>query len=252
MKNKDKWKESKFVYTKKGRLKASRNPNEVGVPSRLFADLVANFYDQNLIKYAKGHLLDLGCGKVPLYNAYKEYVSEITCIDWENSLHKNIFLDMHCDLNIALPIESNVYDTIILSDVLEHIKEPNLLWKEMNRILANDGILFLNVPFYYWLHEEPYDYYRYTKYALWSMAEDSGFEVIELKALGGVPEIFADISAKTTIGIPLIGKLSAIIIQKLTSLLIKSKFGNKISRITSNRFPIGYSLIAKKAIPAGI
>jgi len=248
MKNKDKWKESKFVHNKKGKLRASRNTKEVGIASRLFADSIANFYDRKLKKYAKGNLLDLGCGQAPLYSAYKEYASEVTCIDWENSLHKNIFLDMHCDLNTELPIDDNVYDTIILSDVIEHIKEPKLLWSEMNRVLTNDGILYLNVPFYYWLHEEPYDYHRYTKYALQAMAEDSGFEILELEALGGVPEILADILAKTTIGIPVIGKLSANIIQSLTSLLVKTKFGNKISKVTSKRFPMGYALIAKKTI----
>ena len=78
MKNRDKWRESKFVYNKKGKLIASRNQNEVSVSSRLGADLVANFYDYNLKKYAKGHLLDLGCGKVPFYNAYKHYAVSYT------------------------------------------------------------------------------------------------------------------------------------------------------------------------------
>jgi len=246
MKNRDKWNESKFVYNKKGKLIASRNPKEVSVSSRLGADLVANFYDRSLNKYAKGHLLDLGCGKVPLYNAYKKYISENTCIDWDNSFHKNIFLDMYCDLNTMLPLESNAYDTVILSDVLEHIKEPKALWKEINRIMICDGILFLNVPFFYWLHEEPHDYYRYTKYALLAMAEESGFEVIEFETLGGVPEILADILAKTTIRIPRIGKLLAVIIQKLTSIFIRMKIGKKISKVTSNQFPFGYAIIAKK------
>lgn len=246
MKNQDKWKESKFVYNRKGKLIASRNPKEVRVSSRLGADLVANFYDRSLRKFAKGHLLDLGCGKVPLHNAYKQYISESTCIDWDNSFHKNIFLDMYCDLNTALPLYNNSYDTIILSDVLEHIKEPKALLKEINRIMTNDGILFINVPFFYWLHEEPHDYYRYTKYALLAMVEETGFEIIEFETLGGAPEILADILAKTTIRIPGIGKLLAINIQKLTAIFIKMKLGKKISKVTSNQFPFGYAIIAKK------
>ena len=92
MKNKDKQKASKFVYNKKGKLRTSRNPKNVGVSSRLATDLIANFYDVNLRKYVKSNLLDLGCGKVSQYNAYKNYIDE------------NIFLDRCCDLNTALPI----------------------------------------------------------------------------------------------------------------------------------------------------
>ena len=191
-------------------------------------------------------MLDLGCGKVPFYNAYKPYVNEVTCIDWDNSYHKNIFLDMYCDLNTILPLKDGMYNTIILSDVLEHIKEPKLLWSEMYRIMSNDGILILNVPFFYWLHEEPHDYYRYTKYALQEMANESGFEFIEFETLGGVPEIIADILAKTSIMVPRIGKLIAAVIQKVASLFIRMKIGQRIAKATRNQFPFGYAIILKK------
>ena len=115
-----------------------------------------------------------------------------------------------------------------------------MLWNEMSRVISPDGFLLLNCPFFYWLHEEPYDYYRFTKHALRAMAEESGFEVIEIKPLGGAPEIMADITSKV-IGIPI-----ASIVQSLTILFIKTKFGKKLSKYTANRFPISYGLIAKK------
>ena len=106
----------------------------------------------------------------------------------------------------------------------------------------------MNVPFFYWLHEEPYDYYRYTKYSLRVMAEESGFEVVEIDPLGWAPEILTDITAKTIRMVPLIGKSISIIIQKLTWLFINSRVGNKISKSTCDKFPVGYGLIAKKTI----
>jgi len=224
MKNKENWKESKFV--KKGNvLRASRNPNEVGYSSRLIVDMIANFYTLKLKAYARGNLLDLGCGKVPLWGAYKEYVSNNTCVDWNNSKHNNEYLDKYSDLNSSLELEDDTYDTILLSDVLEHIKNPRVLWKEMARVLKANGTLILNVPFYYWLHEDPHDYFRYTKYALNAMAEEAGFEVIEIEALGGAPEVLADISAKVMAQIPIIGRPIAIAIQSLTWIFIKTTFG---------------------------
>ena len=138
MKNQDIWQPSKYVYRKR-KLVSSRDRKEVSVGSRLMADLIAGFYDKNLHQYARGKLLDLGCGKVPLFIAYREYVTDNICVDWENTTHKAEYLDFEFDLTKVLPFVDEEFDTIILSDVLEHIPQPEHLWKEMARILSIDG-----------------------------------------------------------------------------------------------------------------
>lgn len=245
MKNIDSWQPSKYILHK-NQLKASRNIQYVTVSSRLIVDIIAKFYTKNIPKYVKGHFLDLGCGQAPLYLLYKNYTKNITCVDWSNSIHENSHLDFEQDLNMNLVMESNTYDSIILSDVLEHIRKPEALLNEIFRVLNKDGILLMNVPFFYWLHEHPFDYYRYTKYALQSMCEDTGFEIIELKPYGGIPEIITDIFAKILKNIPLLGKPLAILIQKITWLFIQTNIGRKISEKTAHNFPFGYTLIAKK------
>jgi SAM-dependent methyltransferase len=250
MKNKENWKPSKFVF-KKGKLRASRDEKQVGYSSRLVADIIAKFYDHTIKKHVSGNLLDLGCGKVPLYEAYSPFIDDNFCVDWVNSFHKNEFLDMSADLNAPIAIEDNRFDTIILSDVLEHIKEPKLLWNEMARIIKEEGTLIMNVPFFYWLHEEPFDYFRYTKHSLKQMANESGFEIIEIQSLGGVPEILADMIAKTIRRVPIlgksiVGKSISKMIQSLTWLFINTSIGQKASRATRDQFPIAYGLIAKK------
>ena len=132
MKNKDQWVPNKFVF-RKGVLTASRNQSEVRAASRLVAGIVAGRYGARIPQYARGRLLDLGCGKVPLYEAYRSYISENICIDWENTAHKNEHLDATSDLSQRLPYGENEFDTIILSDVLEHIPQPEDLWREMSR-----------------------------------------------------------------------------------------------------------------------
>ncbi len=247
VKNRDKWKPSKYIY-RKGKLIASRDRKEVGLGSRLIADLVAGYYNEHLPLHAKGKLLDLGCGNVPLLIAYKDYVTDITCSDWENTPHKNEFLDIECDLTKALPFKDEEFDTIILSDVLEHIPQPDYLWREMSRILAKDGNIMVNVPFYYWLHELPHDYYRYTESALRRFVETSGLRVIQLDSIGGAPEIMADIFAKNIISLPKVGTALAILAQWLTSSFIKTGAGKKVSMATRHNFPFGYFLIAGKPI----
>ncbi len=245
MKSVDIWKPSKYIL-KGDKLRASRDPIEVSLGSRLITDIVATFYQKYLKQYANGRLLDLGCGKVPLYEAYKSFVKENICVDWENTLHKNPYLDYQCDLTKVLPFKNEEYNTVILSDVLEHIPEPQLLMQEIARVLASEGVLLLNVPFFYWIHEEPFDFHRYTEFALKRLAENSGLEVIQISPIGGVPEILTDIYSKNIIQVPLIGKFFAITTQWFTSVFLGTKIGIKVSKRTSKKFPLGYFMVAKK------
>ena len=245
MQNQEIWKPSKFV-DKDGALRASRDPQAVGVGSRLIVDLVAERYGRHLREHARGRLLDLGCGKVPLYGAYREYVSENICVDWGGTLHKNAHLDYEFDLTEPLPLDDNAFETIILSDVLEHIPAPDQLWKEMARLLSPGGKVVVNVPFYYWLHEQPHDYYRYTEFALRRFVDTSGLRLVHMEALGGVPEILADIFAKNILRLTTLGPSLASMAQQVTLAFVRSTLGRKISRETSRDFPFGYFLIAQK------
>lgn len=245
MKNIDEWNPSKFVF-KNGKLRASCNPADLQVSSRLVADIVAQHYQKYLRLFASGNLIDLGCGKAPLYGLYKDYIQQSFCVDWENTLNKNPYLDCYCDLNQPLPINDQKFDTIILSDVLEHIAEPGKLWKEMERILRPRGYLILNVPFFYKIHEAPHDYFRYTEFALRRFAKENGLKVVILIPMGGIPEILADLLAKTFYKLPLAGKSMSIFIQKLFSFFIKTSAGKKLSQKTSGSFPLGYFMVAQK------
>jgi len=245
MKNIKNWTPTKFDL-KKGILKASKRSNHLSLSSRIFANSIANFYTNNIPQFIKGRIVDLGCGKVPFYGFYKDYITENICIDWDNNEIENPFLDLKQDLNLKLNFEDNEFDSIILSDVLEHIRKPDLLMGEMYRILKPQGTVIFNVPFFYWIHEEPYDYYRYTEYALKLMAEDAGFTVVKIETLGGIPEVLGDLLSKIIVRLPLIGLSLTKIIQLMILSFLKTKTGQIISKKSAKKFPIGYGIILKK------
>lgn len=246
MKNTAQWTPSKFLLVN-GRLVPSRNPLHLGIASRLIAKYIADVYNDILPAHARGRLLDLGCGRVPLYEAYKGYITDCTCIDWGLSLHDSIHLDFQCDLNSPLPCCNAEFDTILLSDVLEHIATPDNLWREMSRVLAPRGKIILNVPFYYGIHEAPHDYYRFTEFALRRFAEQARLSVVTLQPFGGTPAIITDLFAKTAIRLPLLGKPLALFAQWITYGLTRMGPLKKISDATKVRFPLGYFLVAVKA-----
>lgn len=245
MKNVDQWKPSKFVQ-RKGKLRASRQRDEVVISSRLVVDVVAGFYQENIPLHFSGKLLDLGCGKVPFYAAYKNYVTENVCVDWGNTIHKNPYLDIITDINQPLSIVSESFNTVLLSDVLEHIRKPENLIAEVYRLLLPEGKFVLNVPFFYWIHEQPFDYYRYTKFALEEMLVDAGFKIVKIEELGGAPEVLVDVFCKNALAIPIIGRSLVWLIQNITMVFLKTGLGKKISKKTSQKFPMGYFVVAQK------
>jgi SAM-dependent methyltransferase len=194
-----------------------------------------------LQEYASGTILDLGCGTVPYYHIYKDNVENIICIDWTNSPHENIHLDYRTDLNESIPLENNSVDTIILMDVLEHIREPVNLMAEIGRILSPNGKLILGVPFLYWLHEEPYDYHRYTEYQLKEFCKQNGLEVLRLEITGGPLTVIGDIIAKN---LPI--NFLAKIFQKMLLWFLNTRIGKKIDDRNKRKFPRNYCLVASK------
>ncbi len=280
MKNAELWKPSKYIFSK-GRFIASRNPEEVAISSRLFADMIAFAYDRHLKNYCQGKLLDLGCGKVPFYGLYKNFVSENICIDWPGSFHDNSHIDFESDITGELPFEDDIFNTIILSDVLEHIPNPEFLWAEMSRVLLPGGVILMNTPFLYWIHEQPYDYYRYTEYGLRRFAHNHGFDILHLETCGGYIATIADMIAKRVITTRLLGKFLAHLVQSLASHLAKSRLKKKCSiachkkttqntqnisnvcqnesevsmvtdhvgtRSSGEKFPLGYFMVCRKKI----
>jgi SAM-dependent methyltransferase len=135
-----------------------------------------------------GTFLDVGCGKMP----YKKWIlenSQVTSyvgLDIESALKydDHIRPDFTWDGN-KMPFENNAYESAMATEVLEHCPDPELVLKEIHRVLKPRGYFFFTVPFIWNLHEVPHDQYRYTPFALERHLKNSGFSSIEVHASGG-------------------------------------------------------------------
>lgn len=245
MRNSDRWKPTKFELTNDG-LRPSRNPAYVGTGSRFIASIIAAHYARCIGAHAAGRLLDLGCGFVPLYGVYRDLVESNICVDWPNTLHTSPHLDAIVNLNERLPFRDESFDTVLLTDVLEHIAEPLQLMQEIGRVLRVDGKVIVGVPFMYLLHEVPHDYYRYTEFALRRFCQLSGLNALECTPYGGLPEVLMDLTSK---GIEILPELAARCLRPPLALapwLVATKPFRKVSEWTSHSIPLGYVLVGQK------
>lgn len=94
----------------------------------------------------------------------------------------------HCTLDFIgpiheIPVEDGFFDAVINNAVLEHVANPGEVMKEMHRVLAPGGILYLVIPFMQPEHCCPRDYQRYTLDGLEELVNVHGFEVVQSEGL---------------------------------------------------------------------
>lgn len=141
------------------------------------------FLEQHSSLY-KGHLVDLGCGEAPYKEYFLQYADHYTGVDWTKTLH-NSKADIVSDLNKKIEMDNDVADTVVTLSVMEHLCEPQVFLNEAYRILKKNGYIILQVPFQWWVHEAPHDYFRYTPYGLKYLFDKAGFKEVEIKPQSG-------------------------------------------------------------------
>jgi SAM-dependent methyltransferase len=61
-----------------------------------------------------------------------------------------------------LPFRDEVFDGVWIQAVLEHVLEPQKVVEEIHRVLRAGGIIYADTPFMQQVHEQAYDFTRFT------------------------------------------------------------------------------------------
>ncbi len=130
-------------------------------------------------KFIRGNVLDVGAGEV---NRYSKYFTYDKYVRMDLNHGEKVDLIGSAD-NIPMPDGS--FDSVICTQVFEHLKDPDKSAKEIYRVLKPGGTLLVTVPQMNELHEEPHDYWRYTKFGLEELFGAVGFKTIHIDQRGG-------------------------------------------------------------------
>jgi len=152
-------------------------------PSYIFYKFLIPDLKYAISKYATGRVLDIGCGNKP----YKSLFDEKGCKEY-------IGCDIvQSDLKLVdiiapatdIPLEDNTFDTVFSTQVLEHVFDHNKVIGEAYRLLKPGGYFIASLPMVWPHHEEPHDFFRFTRHGLQQLLTQNNFEIEYIKGNGG-------------------------------------------------------------------
>jgi ubiquinone/menaquinone biosynthesis C-methylase UbiE len=158
--------------------------------------------EKTLARIPEGsRILDAGAGERP----YKKYCHHLNYVAQDFGCYNGMGngeglqegtwdqtgLDIICDItNIPEPNES--FDTVLCTEVFEHLPNPLAALKEFYRLLKPDGYLVLTAPFCCLTHFAPFYYYTgFSHYFYDTHLQANGFLILEIEQNGNFFEYIA-------------------------------------------------------------
>lgn len=135
------------------------------------------------------------------------------------------------------------YDVVLMAETLEHVHAPHLALANVHKILKNGGRLILTTPFIFPIHDQPYDYYRYTRYGLEHLLRS--FKLVSIKERNSWTEAIDVLSIRLIMDKNRLARAVAPIFLLLT--VIKWPISFLLSRLIQTNFiTSGYLVTADK------
>lgn len=134
----------------------------------------------HIMPHVRGRVLDLGAGMAK----YKEIIIKNTTDYIACDVNKNENIDMVCNVtNLVFPPES--FDTVISTQVFEHVDNPFMVAQEIKKVLKTGGNAIITAPFMFPFHVDPKDNFRFSREGLEEIFRSNGFEIIDSGVYGG-------------------------------------------------------------------
>lgn len=196
--------------------------------------------------HAHGQLLDIGCGHKPYAHILAPYIEQYVGLDMTDSPggHDADIIGS----TLALPFDDQSFDTIVSTQVIEHVTDPQQMLREIARVLRPGGIVLITAPFAWPLHEKPHDFQRFTRYGLEHLATTAGLTVEHITERGGFWMMMTQLCLEYFQAYApnrwLFNKVQPSILRARPVLFFLSEVMDR--RYPSQDFTLGYALVARQ------
>lgn len=136
--------------------------------------------------HARGDLLDIGCGSKPFAPVFEGRLRRYWGTDLAASRYLGgARLDAFATAE-AQPFRDASFDTVLGLSMITYLPEPLRFLREARRVLRPGGVLLLEFTQMVPLHDEPHDFFRFTRYGAAHLLEQAGFEPVAFVPIGGL------------------------------------------------------------------
>ncbi len=133
---------------------------------------------------AHGTLLDVGCGRKPYSAVFAPFIEKHLGMEYSpESVYRGHKADIFGDA-MNIPFADNSVDTIVCTEVLEHLPNPEKAIAEFARILRPGGVIITTAPFFYPIHDS-WDFFRYSRDGVAVIMQRHGLEIETIEPLSG-------------------------------------------------------------------
>jgi SAM-dependent methyltransferase len=198
---------------------------------------------------ATGQFLDAGCGTQPFRAVVEGQVEHYLTLDVEARTEQ---VDYIADLEDMGVVRDASIDTVLCSEVLEHVPHPERAVGEIARVLRPGGSLVITVPFMARLHEEPHDYFRYPRQGLRGRLPDAGSELDDVVETGSLFSFLGHQVSVVVLGLtwhrPALRRLALLLNE-----VVVVRPAAALDRLTrmAKLLPLGYVAVATRQAPDG-
>jgi len=210
----------------------------------MFKKITRRNLEKFLEKYKSDkRTLDIGSGG----SSYKRFFPNRLTADIDPLRKPDVVADAH-----NLPFKDEEFEVVLSTEMLEHVKDPFQVERELRRVTVVGGTLVLSTRFVFPLHDTPHDYWRFTKYGLRELFKE--WEILEIV---GETENFSTIGAllqrisfqsKLRANKPakFVISLMAMVFDKLNWLTV-AEYGDIKKSVSENSLmPTGYYIACRK------
>ena len=197
--------------------------------------------------YFKGKVLDVGSGGFDRSSEFFGDVTEHIRMDISEEIKPDFIGSIY-----EIPFDGDTFDTVLCTQVFEHLAFPHKAAPELFRVLKRGGYTIITAPQWNELHEEPHDYFRYTNYGLASLFTEAGFEIVRVERLGGYYSSLAQMRIRHLIDRyhlhrrPILGKVAGKLLYWYGSYMVAKDRRPGADNAADRKHTIGWSVVLLK------